>query len=133
MSEELDRNGSLTLSNPVAEAILKAAIHRALNVVEAETRALRDGGGTDLKAFEYRKSQALLDLSRARQSVSSTALGQEIRDLLESLRVSLKDNMQLLSRHLAAVKEIADLVAQSMLDAESDGTYARPMPECHHD
>jgi hypothetical protein len=133
MSEELDQDMSLTLSNPVAEAILKASIHRALNVVEAETRALREGGGTDLKSFEYRKSQALLDLSRARQSVSSSALGQEIRDLLESLRIALKDNLQLLSRHLTAVKEIADLVAQSMLDADSDGTYARPFPEYHHD
>ncbi|WP_346907391.1 hypothetical protein [uncultured Roseibium sp.] len=133
MSEELDRDVSLTVSSPVAEAILKAAIHRALNVVEAETRALRDGGGTDLKSFEYRKSQALLDLSRARQTVSSTGLGQEIRDLLENLRLALKDNLLLLSRHLAAVKEIADLVAQNMLDADSDGTYARPFPEYLHD
>lgn len=128
MSERKERGGALTLANPVGEATLIASIKRALDVVEAESRALRAGGGTDLKAFEYRKSQALLDLSRARQSVPSAVLGQNSKELLGHLRAALTDNMSLLSKHLSAVKEIADLVAQSMLEADSDGTYARPAP-----
>lgn len=125
--------GTLIIANPAAEATLVASIQRALDVVEAESQALRSGAAPDLRTFEYRKSQALLDLSRARQAIPANALGQDIRDMLGRLRGELTDNMNLLSRHLSAVKEIADLLAQSLLDADSDGTYDRPVPEFCHD
>lgn len=120
-------------TNPAALTALIAAIRRALDVVEAETLTLRDNASADLKTFEHRKSQVLLDLERARQAVPAYALTEDIKELLERLRLALQDNMTLLFRHLSAVKEISDLVAQSMLDAESDGTYARPLPEAQHD
>lgn len=120
-------------TNPAALTALMTAIRRALDVVEAETLALRDNASADLKVFEHRKSQVLLDLERARQAVPAYALTEDIKELLERLRLALQDNMTLLFRHLSAVKEISDLVAQSMLDAESDGTYARPLSETQHD
>lgn len=108
---------------------LAVAIRRALEVVTAETLALRDDPSTGLQAFEYSKSQALLELTRARQALPPEALDADIEDLLQQLKYALDDNMALLARHLDAVGEIAELLAEAILEAESDGTYGRPFTE----
>ncbi|MTI45902.1 hypothetical protein E1178_20045 [Roseibium hamelinense] len=110
-------------------APLAAAIRRALDVVTSETVALRENPSTNLQSFEYRKSQALLDLTRARQAIPADALDSDIEDLLYQLRLALDDNMSLLSRHLNAVGEIAEMLAEAILEADSDGTYQQPIPE----
>ncbi|ADZ72280.1 hypothetical protein SL003B_3861 [Polymorphum gilvum SL003B-26A1] len=111
-------------------APLHAAIARAQAVVEAETEALRRRAGIDLKSFEYRKSQALLDLDRARRSLPSEGLDRRTSEQLGMLRMRLDENMALLSTHMSAVREIADVIAKAMLEADSDGTYSRPGSGC---
>lgn len=105
------------------------AIVKAHAVVEAETAALREQGSADLRAFEFRKSQALLELARASRTLLPPSGGGE-RDVavmkeLTRLRSALEANMQVLSLHLDAVREIAGMISKAMLDAESDGTYSR--------
>lgn len=122
-----------TVQDLHSTAPLAMAIRRALDIVTAETLALRDNPATDLRAFEYRKSQALLDLTRARQALPPEALDEDIEDLLRQLKLALDDNMTLLSRHLSAVGEIAEILADAILEAESDGTYAQPFLGGEHD
>ena len=107
---------------------LTVAIKRTLSAVQAETQVLRSGEHGSLKTFEHRKSQALLDLARARASLPSQLQDEETSDLLQDLKEALADNMQLLAHHMKAVQEITELLAQSMLDADSDGTYSRRFP-----
>ena len=38
---------------------------------------------------------------------------------------ALEDNRRTLDIHLRAVREVADVIAKSMRDQESDGTYSR--------
>ncbi len=47
-----------------------------------------------------------------------------IRSRLPRLRSKLSRNQELLAIHLAAAREISDVLAQAMRDAESDGTYS---------
>lgn len=56
--------------DPLRCTPLNVAVRRAIDAVRDETRALRADPTTDLKTFEYGKSQALLDLMRARALVA---------------------------------------------------------------
>ncbi|MDJ0929496.1 flagellar protein FlgN [Breoghania sp.] len=104
---------------------LIVAIERANAAVVAETTALRKRAGVDLRDFERRKSQALLDLTRAGRNLSEGSGDAVLAAQLGVLRSSLHDNMQLLSTHLRAVQEISELISRSLIEAESDGTYLR--------
>ncbi|WP_321340753.1 hypothetical protein [Breoghania sp.] len=101
------------------------AIQRANDAVTAETKALRQSVRVDLRDFERRKSQALLDLTRAGENLAEGPFGQDLAEQLGTLRSNLNDNMQLLSTHLHAVREISEMISRSLIEAESDGTYTR--------
>ncbi|MBO9426809.1 MULTISPECIES: hypothetical protein [Stappiaceae] len=115
--------------NPAVSGPLVIAIDRAIEVVEAETQALRANPTTDLKPFEYRKSQALLDLTRARSLVPPSAYTEDVKDRLVDFKDVLKENVDLLTLHMNAVSEVVKMMSRTMLDQESDGTYAAPFPE----
>ena len=101
------------------------AIQRANDAVASETKALRQSVRVDLREFERRKSQALLDLTRAGENIAEGPFGPELAETLHTLRSNLKDNMQLLSTHLQAVREISEMISRSLIEADSDGTYTR--------
>lgn len=115
------------LTGPAGDALV-AAISKAHAVVEAETRALRDQASLDLRAFEHRKSQALLELTRASRGLLPAGVeslrGTPVAEELGRLREALDANMALLAKHLDAVREIAEVISRAMLEAESDGTYS---------
>ncbi|ALV26329.1 hypothetical protein ACVNHC_16950 [Pannonibacter sp. Q-1] len=129
MSDE--ENAEITSPEPLPVYVndtLIMAIIKAHTVVEAETEALREQGTADLRAFEFRKSQALLELARASRTLLAPG-GDGARDVavateLRRLRAALEANMQVLSLHLDAVREIAGMISQAMLEADSDGTYS---------
>jgi|GEM_PF-1809989 len=108
---------------------LVVAVRRAIRAVGDETRALRANPTADLKVFEYGKSQALLDLTRARNLVPPAAYSDELREELAIFKDVLKENAGLLQLHMNAVTEVVALMARTMLDFESDGTYQAPFPE----
>ena len=106
---------------------LVVAIERANAAVTAETQALRKRAGVDLRDFERRKSQALLDLTRAGRNIGEGPEDKALVEHLRKLRMSLDDNMRLLSTHLTAVREISEMISRSLIEADSDGTYSRQL------
>ncbi|WP_209010695.1 hypothetical protein [Labrenzia sp. PHM005] len=117
------------IGNPAASAPLLVAVERAIEVVDAETKALRADPTTNLKPFEYRKSQALLDLTRARSAVPAPAYTDELKDGLREFKAALEENVKLLGLHMDAVSEVVQIMSRTMIDQESDGTYEAPFPE----
>lgn len=115
--------------NPLHSAPLAAAVRRAISAVEDETEALRADPTTDLKSFEYRKSQALLDLTRARAKVPPAVFSDELKAELRELRELLDENVNLLKLHLNAVSEVIEMMSKTMIAYDSDGTYQAPFPE----
>lgn len=115
--------------NPMHSAPLTAAVRRAIGAVEEETRALRADPTTDLKSFEYKKSQALLDLTRARAKVPPAVYSDELKSDLRELREVLDENVGLLRLHLNAVAEVVEMMSKTMIAYDSDGTYQAPFPE----
>lgn len=94
-------------------------------LIQRETAELRSNVVRDLSAFNARKSQYLYSLSRlfGRKDSGADRLPEVNVEKLRELRNALEDNKATLLKHLQAVREIADVIAEALSDAESDGTY----------
>ncbi|WP_269581827.1 hypothetical protein [Roseibium sp. Sym1] len=115
--------------DPLRCTPLNVAVRRAIDAVRDETRALRADPTTDLKTFEYGKSQALLDLMRARALVAPVNYSNDLKADLAVFKSALEENVALLKLHLNAVSEVVQLMSRTMIDFDSDGTYQAPFPE----
>ncbi|WP_370198166.1 hypothetical protein [Roseibium sp.] len=115
--------------DPVRSMPLVVAVRRAIGAVREETRALRANPTADLKIFEYGKSQALLDLSRARTLVPPAFYSEELREDIAEFKEVLDEDVGLLQLHMNAVTEVVGMMSRTMIDFESDGTYQAPFPE----
>lgn len=106
------------------EAVLTQAINRLEAVLAGETMALQAGDHAGLGDIANRKNQSLLELSRISRGIEVSSMSDGMRDRIGTLRSRLDDNRRLLELHIEATSEVAGLIAQSIADAESDGTYA---------
>lgn len=113
-----DEKGTVMLS------LVESAIERLEEAVEQETAALRSRAGADLREFNDRKSQGLLELTRAMRHIEG-APEPALATRLSRLRAKLEINSTELKMHLEAVREISAVMADVMRNAESDGTYSR--------
>lgn len=114
-----DEKGTVMLS------LVENAIERLEEAVEQETAALQTRAGIDLREFNDRKSQGLLELTRAMRHIEGTAPEPKLAKRLAQLRSKLEINSAALKMHLEAVREVSAVMADAMRDAESDGTYSR--------
>lgn len=105
------------------EAVLTQAINRLEAVLAGETNALRSGRRVNLNEISNRKNQSLLELSRIARGLDTAGMSATLRGRLEGLRERLDDNGRVLKLHMEATDEISGIVARSLADAESDGTY----------
>jgi hypothetical protein len=105
--------------------VVESAIERLEEAVEQETAALHRRTSIDLKEFNDRKSQGLLELTRAMRHMEGSVPEPALMTRLAKLRAKLEINSAALKLHLDAVREISAVMADAMRDAESDGTYSR--------
>ena len=115
--------------DPQISAPLTLAVRRATDAIREETRALRANPTADLKVFEYGKSRALLDLTRARTMVPPGLMPEQLKEDLAEFKGVLQENIDLLSLHMNAVSEVVEMLSRTMIDFDSDGTYQAPFPE----
>jgi hypothetical protein len=111
---------------PAGNAALLGAVIRLEEIVDQETAALKARAAVDLKVFNDRKNQMLLELSRALRTLpgaggNDAALAAQ----LGSLRRKLEINRSVLKMHVEAVREISTTLADAIRDADSDGTYSQ--------
>jgi len=119
MGHVIGKRGMATRSS------IEKILHRVEKLVDGETAALRSRAAIDLKEFNNGKSQALLEFSLAIRSLDGATLDAELTKRLKVLRGKLETNRGVLQMHLEAVREIASVVADSIKDAEWDGTYSQ--------
>lgn len=101
---------------------IEDAIERLVQTIDQENAALESREPVDLPEINRRKSHSLLELTRRARTLppGSDVL---LRDRLDVLREKLVQNHTILGLHVAAVREISDLMANVLGEAESDGTY----------
>jgi hypothetical protein len=107
-----------------ASSVFERCIERLEAVVDQETAALKDRTATDLREFNNRKSQGLLELSRSLRHFQGATPSNAVLARLAGLRAKLDVNQAVLKLHLEAVREVSTIMADAIRDAESDGTYS---------
>ena len=106
-------------------ASIEKTMQRVEKLVDSETAALRSRTPIDLKESNNGKSQALLEFSHAVRALEGVPLDDALVSRLRQLRGKLETNRAVLKRHLEAVREIADVVADTIQHSEGDGTYSQ--------
>lgn len=109
---------------PPSVTAFLAVVDRVEGVVDAETEALSRNLSADMTDFGNRKRQGLLELNRALKAAAAAGPRVEIRDRLARFSARLERNRLVLGTQLLAVREIAEIIAQTLQEAESDGTYS---------
>jgi flagellar biosynthesis/type III secretory pathway chaperone len=105
-------------------AAIHQMLHRLEEVVQQETEALQSRRVVNLEAYNTRKSQCLLELTRALRLIEAVEPGGALRERMSRLRGLLEANRAILKMHLDAAQEVATIIADAMREAESDGTYS---------
>jgi hypothetical protein len=107
------------------------AIERLKATIDEETSKLESRAVVDFDTFSQRKNRGLLELTRAIRLTSDVKVDPRVTPQLTHLRASLIRNQAALQIHLDAVREVSAIIAKSIQDVESDGTYSRALPGIH--
>lgn len=105
--------------------MVEVMIQRLEEIVDQETLALRERRAIDLKDFNNRKSQALLELTRSLRLLQGAGPDSALAVRVGNLKVKLAVNQAELKVHLEAVREISTSLSDAIRHAESDGTYTQ--------
>ncbi len=112
------------LRSPAMANAIEAALDRLEGIIDEEDNALGGRQHIDFADLNRRKSQSLLELTRLGRSLPLGAQP-ELRERVAGMRTKLLANHRTLGLHIAAVKDIADLMVRALHEAESDGTYGK--------
>ncbi len=102
---------------------VESALARLETTLDEETAGLKARAAVDLEEINRRKSRSLLELTRLSRNLPAGA-EIDLRDAVDRVRTKLRDNQRTVDLHVSAVREIADMMATALSEAESDGTYA---------
>jgi len=116
----------IELSDASQDALTRC-IDRLQDIIEAETRILKQGGPADFDALNQRKTHALLEFLKVSRTASPRAVTQAAMRI-QTLKGLLSENAQLLERRLQATREITELIVRHLRESESDGTYSIRSP-----
>ncbi|MGY3606576.1 MULTISPECIES: hypothetical protein [unclassified Bradyrhizobium] len=100
------------------------AIERLTATIEEETDKLENRTQVDFDSFSQRKNRGLLELTRAMRVTQGIEFDPRVVAHLTRLRASLVRNQAALQMHLDAVREVSAIIAKSIQEVESDGTYS---------
>jgi hypothetical protein len=104
---------------------VELSIQRLEDIVEQETAALRERKVVNLKDFNDRKSQALLELTRLMRTLQGGPPSPSLAARVEVLKSKLAVNQAVLKLHLEAVREVSNSIADAIRNSDSDGTYTQ--------
>lgn len=122
---------SLPAGGSAPVSMLEISLQRLEDIVDQETTALKQRETIDLKAFNDRKSQALLELTRWMRNISGVGATPEIAARIGALKEKLLVNQAVLKLHLEAVREISASMADAIQQSESDGTYTQAISSAY--
>ncbi|MGE0768253.1 MAG: hypothetical protein AB7L90_17495 [Hyphomicrobiaceae bacterium] len=111
------------LPNNESNDTLRRIVAR-IKIMAEEERELLDTSQFDgLSRIVARKDQLAIELSRELKVANPGVVDGEARQLFQEAAGTLEANADLLRRHIAAVSEVAGLICNILVNANSDGTY----------
>lgn len=116
------RSAKASSSTQQAKQLL-GVMRRIEAVIDEETASIRTDVNFDIAASNARKSRYLYDLNKCSYGLQPDDLQDEHRSSMLRLRGKLDENSKVISAHLTAVREVADILQTAIQRAEADGTY----------
>jgi len=126
MTTETPSIASAESAPPNAPTGLRDIALRLIALLDQEIAALRAHQVDELDEISDRKNQMLLEISRLGRDLDDGAPDSALRPMLDQLREKLAENLSLLELNIGAVRDVADILASAIREAESDGTYSTP-------
>ena len=112
------------MADPLVAGFM-AVVDRLQGVIDFETDSLSRHVAVDLAEVNRQKRHGMLELSRLMRSFAARPPSEAVRGRLAELDGALERNRAILDVQLGAMREIAEIIAQVMKDAEWDGTYSK--------
>jgi hypothetical protein len=103
-------------------------IDRLERLLDHETAMLSEHQLLAFDDFNRKKSHGLLELRRAidaMHGLDRVDLGFDAKPVLARLRMKLQKNLMMLQTHLDAARAVAAIIARTIQEHESDGTYTQ--------
>ena len=95
-----------------------------MSVLEVERQALEDTSRADFPGLTRQKLQLLMQLDRLAASNRTAGAPESVGEKLVEAKRRLDENARILKLRMDAIREVAELIAEDIRDAESDGTYS---------
>ncbi|OCW56170.1 hypothetical protein [Hoeflea olei] len=120
----------------MSEAISQAqringVLTRLEAVLDAENDGIGSDRGFDLKQSNALKSRCLYDLTVLFRSLAPADLDADQKQLLATVKAKLDLNQLKARAHMEAVRDIADMIKQTVTASEADGTYSADQFKAH--
>ena len=93
-------------------------------VIDAENAAIGTDPDFDLNRSNTIKSRCLYDMTMLFNGIRPEDLEPAHKQQLETVRAKLKINHLKVEAHMEAVREIAEMIKQTVAAWEADGTYS---------
>lgn len=103
---------------------IAGVLSRLESVLDAENMAISSNPAFDFSQSNAIKSRCLYDITMLMRDVNARSFRPEHRKRLEVVRQKLGVNAIKVKAHLDAVRDIADLLKETVTLAEADGTYS---------
>lgn len=103
---------------------INGVLSRLEAVVDAENAAIGSDPNFDLVRSNSIKSRCLYDMTMLFSSGRPVALEPDHKNHLETVRTKLEINNLKVKAHMEAVRDIAEMIKETVAAAEADGTYS---------
>ncbi|EDQ34615.2 hypothetical protein HPDFL43_00420 [Hoeflea phototrophica DFL-43] len=103
---------------------IQLVLSRLETVIDAENKALGVERDYDLKRSNALKSRCLYDMTMLFKNIRPGQLAPGHKRRLDSVRAKLDVNQAKVKAHMDAVRDIADMIKESVAESEADGTYS---------
>lgn len=110
---------------------IQGVLSRLAEVIDAENAAIGTDSGFDLTRSNALKSRCLYDMTILFRDISPSSLGPAHRNLLDAVKAKLAINSVKVRAHMDAVRDIAELIKETVTAAEADGTYSVDQFRCY--
>lgn len=106
------------------EQRINGVLTRLEAVIDAENAALGTDPKFDLKKSNAVKSRCLYDMTMLFRSVRPSDLDDRHKAHLKTVEQKLSINSRKVHAHMQAVREITDMIKETVAAHEADGTYS---------
>jgi len=103
---------------------VEAVLHRLEAIVDAENAAIGTDPKFDLKQSNAVKSRCLYDMTMLFKDINPDRLDHAHLDHLKAVKAKLDVNSMKVGAHMEAVRDIAELIKDTVTESEADGTYS---------